>query len=129
VTACTPADLGRHQAVVYSVRGGGESWLFSRGDGSDSTVTLSGRVSVNAAEGMRTAVLGHMGLAVASERMFAPELASGTGQAVLTDWTLPPIDLWAVFPSGRMATTKARAFVAFVEHLLTGRKSSEDFTA
>jgi DNA-binding transcriptional LysR family regulator len=125
----TPADLSRHQAVVYSVRGGGESWLFSRDDGSDSTVTLSGRISVNAAEGMRTAVLGHMGLAVASEWMFAPELASGTVQAVLTDWTLPPIDLWAVFPSGRMATTKARAFVAFVEHLLNERKSSEDFTA
>ncbi|BEU26352.1 LysR family transcriptional regulator [Paraburkholderia sp. 22B1P] len=122
----TPADLNRHQAVVYSLRGGGESWLFSRSDGSDSTVTLSGRISVNAAEGMRTAVLGHMGLAVASEWMFAPELANGTVQAVLTDWTLPPIDLWAVFPSGRMATTKARAFVAFVEHLLNERNASAD---
>ncbi|CAG9240903.1 LysR family transcriptional regulator [Paraburkholderia caribensis] len=124
----TPADLNRHQAVVYSLRGGGESWLFSRSDGSDSTVTLSGRISVNAAEGMRTAVLGHMGLAVASEWMFAPELAIGTVQAVLTDWTLPPIDLWAVFPSGRMATTKARAFVAFVEHLLNERNAGADLT-
>ena len=78
---------------------------------------------------MRTAVVGHMGLAVASEWMFAPELASGTVQAVLTDWTLPPIDLWAVFPSGRMATTKARAFVAFVEHLLNDSESSGDLTA
>jgi len=73
---------------------------------------------VSAAEGMRTAVLGHVGLAVASEWMFSPELADGTVQAVLTEWTLPPIDVWAVFPSGRMATTKARAFVAFVEQLL-----------
>ncbi|SOE99494.1 transcriptional regulator, LysR family [Burkholderia sp. OK233] len=125
----TPGDLNRHQAVVYSVRGGGESWMFSRSDGSDSKVTLSGRISVNAAEGMRTAVLAHMGLAVASEWMFAPELANGTVHAVLTDWMLPPIDLWAVFPSGRMATTKARAFVMFVEHLLNERKSSEDLTA
>lgn len=82
--------------------------------------------AVNAAEGMRTAILGHMGLAVASEWMFAPELANGTVQAVLTDWTLPPIDLWAVFPFGRMATAKARAFVAFAEHLLNGRKSRGD---
>ncbi|MDR5746341.1 LysR family transcriptional regulator [Caballeronia sp. LZ029] len=124
----TPVDLNRHQAVVYSLRGGGESWLFSRSDGSDSTVTLSGRISVNAAEGMRTAVLGHMGFAVASEWMFAPELANGTVQAVLTDWTLPPIDLWAVFPSGRMATTKARAFIAFVEHLLNDRNSGAGLT-
>ncbi|AGW95098.1 hypothetical protein N234_34125 [Ralstonia pickettii DTP0602] len=39
-------------------------------------------------------------------------------RAVLTDWTLPPVDLWAVFPSGRLATSKARAFVAFVEEIL-----------
>ena len=39
-------------------------------------------------------------------------------KAVLTDWELPAIDLWAVFPTGRMATAKARAFVAFVESVL-----------
>jgi DNA-binding transcriptional LysR family regulator len=116
----TPAELSRHQAIVYSMRGGGESWSFSSKDGSEIAVAVSGRVSVSAAEGVRTAVLGHMGLAVASEWMFSPELADGTVQAVLTQWTLPPIDVWAIFPSGRMATTKARAFVAFVEHLLGG---------
>ena len=114
----TPADLSQHQAIVYSLRGGGESWSFSRNDGTEVAVLVSGRVSASAAEGIRTAVLGHMGLAVASEWMFSPELADGTVQAVLTEWTLPPIDIWAVFPSGRMVTTKARAFVAFVEHLL-----------
>ncbi|NPT35303.1 LysR family transcriptional regulator [Paraburkholderia xenovorans] len=114
----TPADLSRHQAIVYSLRGGGESWSFSRDDGAEIAVAVTGRVSVSAAEGMRTAVLGHVGLAVASEWMFSPELADGTVQAVLTEWTLPSIDVWAVFPSGRMATTKARAFVAFVEHVL-----------
>jgi DNA-binding transcriptional LysR family regulator len=116
----TPADLSRHQAIVYSLRGGGESWSFSKSNGAEVTVVVSGRVSVSAAEGIRTSVLGHMGLAVASEWMFSPELADGTVQAVLTEWTLPPIDLWAVFPSGRMATTKARAFVAFVEQVLGG---------
>jgi DNA-binding transcriptional LysR family regulator len=121
----TPADLSRHQAIVYSLRGGGESWAFSGNDGAEVAVVVSGRVSVSAAEGMRTAVLGHMGLAVASEWMFSPELADGTVQAVLTEWTLPPIDVWAVFPSGRMATTKARAFVAFVEHLLGGQSGAE----
>ena len=122
----TPAELSRHQAIVYSLRGGGESWSFSRDDGAEVSVAVSGRVSVSAAEGMRTAVLAHMGVAVASEWMFSPELADGTVQAVLTEWTLPPIDVWAVFPSGRMATTKARAFVAFVEHLFDGYGGKSD---
>jgi DNA-binding transcriptional LysR family regulator len=67
---------------------------------------------------MRAAVLADMGLAIASEWMFSPELADGTVQAVLTDWELPTIDVWAVFPAGRMVSAKARAFVEFVEELL-----------
>jgi DNA-binding transcriptional LysR family regulator len=113
----TPAELNRHQAIVYSQRGGGETWTFKQND-SDVDVTLSGRVRVSAAEGMRTAVLNGMGLAIASRWMFSPELASGKVEAVLTDWTLPAVDLWAVFPSGRLVTAKARAFVEFVEEAL-----------
>lgn len=113
----TPADLSRHQAIVYSQRGGGESWSFSQ-NGSETAVVVSGRVRVSAAEGIRTAVLGHMGLAIASQWMFSPELANGRVRAVLTDWQLPPVDLWAVFPAGRLVTSRARAFVAFVESVL-----------
>ena len=47
--------------------------------------------------------------------MFGPELESGEVRAVLTDWTLPSIDLHAVYPAGGMPSAKARAFVAFVE--------------
>jgi DNA-binding transcriptional LysR family regulator len=47
--------------------------------------------------------------------LFAPELNSGAVQAVLTDWLLPRVDLWALFPTGRQASAKARAFASFVE--------------
>ena len=56
-----------------------------------------------------------LGLAVASEWMFAPELKSGAVQAVLQEWSLPAVDLWAVFPTGRQANAKDRAFVSFME--------------
>jgi hypothetical protein len=38
-------------------------------------------------------------------------------EAVLRDWGLPPIDLWAVFPAGWRASTKARTFTKFVEEV------------
>jgi hypothetical protein len=37
---------------------------------------------------------------------------------VMRNWTLPNLDLWAAFPSGRRASAKARAFAAFVEDQL-----------
>jgi len=52
---------------------------------------------VSAAEGVRAAVSP------------APaEIADGTVKAVLQDWELPRV---AMFPAGRAATAKARAFV------------------
>jgi DNA-binding transcriptional LysR family regulator len=50
--------------------------------------------------------------------MFAPEIADATVKAVLRDWELPPIDLWAVYPAGRAATTKARTFTSFVQEVM-----------
>ena len=46
--------------------------------------------------------------------MFSPELKSGEVCSVLNDWHLPPIDLWAVFPAGRMVSAKTRAFLNFL---------------
>lgn len=112
-----PADLSKHQAVIYTL-GGGANWQFRNGT-DDQSVIINGRIRVNAAEGLRAAVLAHQGLTMASEWMFAPELANGAAREVLKDWTLPNQDLWAVFPTGRMASAKARAFVEYVQGLLT----------
>jgi len=110
----SPTDLAGYQAVVYDRRGGGAAWTFRRG-AAETAVTLKGRVRTTAAEGVREAVFSDLGLAVSSEWMFTPELRSGQVRAVLEDWSLPAIDLWAVFPTGRQASAKARAFAAFIE--------------
>ena len=120
----TPGDLLAHDAVIYAQRGGGAVWTFRHAD-AELSVTVQGRLRVTAAEGVRAAVLAHAGLAVASEWMFAPELADGTVRTVLNDWELPRLDLWAVFPAGRSATTKVRAFIRFVEEILGGRPEAE----
>jgi DNA-binding transcriptional LysR family regulator len=113
----SPGDLMAHEAVIYGQRGGGAVWTFHR-NGAELATPVKGRLHVTAAEGVRAAVLADVGIAIASEWMFAPELAAGTVKAVLQDWTLPSMDLWAVYPAGRTATTKARTFVAFVEEVM-----------
>jgi DNA-binding transcriptional LysR family regulator len=112
-----PDELMSHEGIIYAKGSGRDVWMF-RKDSSEVSVSLRGRVRISAAEGVRAAVLAGMGLAVASEWMFAPELASGHVKAVLDDWALAPIDLWAVFPAGRSVSAKARAFAAFVEEQL-----------
>lgn len=110
-----PADLADHNAIVYSQLP--NVWSFHR-DGSAVSMSVAGRLRVSAAEGLRAAILADMGLTITSDWMFAPELESGAVRRLLPAWSLPDIDLWAVFPTGRMITAKARQFAGFVQGLV-----------
>jgi DNA-binding transcriptional LysR family regulator len=123
----SPANLMAHQAVIYDHRCGGSTWTFTKGV-AETSVTLKSRVRVTAAEGVREAVFAGLGLAVASRLLFEPELKRGTVRTVLHDWSLPPIDLWAVFPTGRRANAKARAFSSFIEAQLSDGKASSELS-
>jgi DNA-binding transcriptional LysR family regulator len=117
----TPADLAAHQAIVLIHPAMTPAWLFRQG-AVEASVTVQGRMSATAGEGLRAAVLADIGLAVTSEWLFAADLESGSVMPVLEDWELPPLDLWVLFPTGRRASAKARAFVAFVESLIADGK-------
>jgi DNA-binding transcriptional LysR family regulator len=117
-TPTTPSELLAHRAVIYTRDlGGGDHWTFGK-DTIEQSVKLEGRFSISATEGLRAAVFSHMGLAVASEWAFSPELRSGQVVSVMDDWMLPTIALSALYPTGRMASSKARQFAAFVEECL-----------
>jgi DNA-binding transcriptional LysR family regulator len=109
-----PADLVRHQVIIYEQPLGSPTWIFRQG-AAEASVSLGGRVRLNTTVGVRSCVLADLGVAIASEWMFAPELRTKTVKAVLTDWSLPPVDLWAIFPTGRQTSAKARTFASFIE--------------
>jgi DNA-binding transcriptional LysR family regulator len=117
-TPTSPGELISHQAVIYT-RGSEswKSWTFRKAT-AEVSVVLQGRLKVTAAEGVREAVNCDMALAVSSEWNFSPELRSGKVVAILEDWALPPTNLSAVYPTGRLASTRARAFVSFVERFM-----------
>jgi DNA-binding transcriptional LysR family regulator len=122
----TPAELTEHDVVIYTRdHGGGGIWIFRKG-ASEVSVTLPGRLRLNSSEGVRAAVLNGLGLAVASEWLFGPELACGAVRAVLAEWTLPEIELWLVFPTGRMTNARARAFAAFVRDTINELQSGPE---
>ena len=116
-TPATPGDLPDHDAIIYSQWTGGEEWSFRRGS-SETSVRFHRRLMITAAEGVREAVISGQGFCVASRWMFAPELESGVVVSVLNEWTLPSLDLWVIYPSGRLTSTKARAFIKWFEGII-----------
>jgi DNA-binding transcriptional LysR family regulator len=114
----TPEDVLKHHVIIHDIgKGGGDSWTFCKGE-ARASITVRSKLRVSAAEGVRECVFSDLGLTIASKWMFGPELASGRVRAVLTDWALPPLNLWAIFPDGRQSNAKVRAFLNFiVNHL------------
>lgn len=113
----TPEDLAAHQAILYT-RGGTLKPVFRRADGVDMTVPLHARLHLSAAEGIRAAVLADLGLTIAADWMFQPELASGAVVRCLEEWELAPVDVWALYPAGRLTSARARAFSDFVQRIV-----------
>lgn len=105
-----PEDLLACRVIAYSQFEGPTAWSFTRGTATVS-VAIQPTLRVSAAEGMRSCVLAGLGIGMGSRLMFAPELEDGTVRPVLTDWGLPSLDIWAMFPAGRKSSRRARAFV------------------
>jgi DNA-binding transcriptional LysR family regulator len=127
-----PADLLEHDGIIYGQSSGGQEWLFRRGT-SETSIRLRARLRLSAAEGVREAVLAGQGITIASRWMFAPEIVSGSVIPILKEWSLPPMELWVIYPSGKLTSTKARAFANWFEQTMVEptqqdkRKNSKRF--
>lgn len=114
----TLEELSEHAFVILQRNGKPVDEWALRSAATESPLRVRGRVKVTSGEGMREAVLSNLGIALVSEWLFSPELDSGAVESVLEEWSAPVQGLWAVFPSGRLVSPKARAFVAYIERCM-----------
>lgn len=120
----SPRDLERLETIGFAMYSEGEAWRFKRGE-EVIEVRPKPRIFVSAAEGLRETVKAGLGVAVSSHWLFGPEVMDGRVVRLLADWQLPAVDLWCIYPAGRLPTAKARAFTGFVEGLLKLRMGEE----
>lgn len=122
-----PSNLTGHDCIVYTGLATVDEWHFSGADGVKEVVRISGRIRIDASEGMRAAVLEGLGVAVVPTWLFRGELEDGTLAQVLEAWEPAPLPIQAVTPTRRLMPARVRAFVDHVAHAfradprLTGR--------
>lgn len=112
-----PAHLSDHAVVTYAYSGLPSRLSASFGSRIEE-VDVRGPLHVTAAEGLRAAVLAGIGVAVTTRWVVETELQRGDVLQLLPKWSFGTTSLWAVYPSGRLPSAKARAFAAFVEALM-----------
>jgi DNA-binding transcriptional LysR family regulator len=81
-----PHDLRHHDCIVYTGLATVDEWHFTGLDGAPIVVKVAGRVRVSASEGMLSALLEGLGLAVCPTWLFDGEVERGEVERVLADF-------------------------------------------
>jgi DNA-binding transcriptional LysR family regulator len=114
----TPRDLQRHQCIVLRENDTAYgTWHFSKGKRHE-TVKVHGVLSSNDGEATLVWALDGQGILMRSEWDATTYLQSGRLKQLLPDWSLPPADIYAVYPERLNLTAKVTAFVEFLEGFL-----------
>jgi DNA-binding transcriptional LysR family regulator len=111
-TPATPADLARHECIVYTLLKGG-SWPFNEG-GTPLEVQVHGRLMLDNLQAIRRAAADGMGLAYLPRWMVVEELADGRLRTLLDDYAAAPSPINAVYAADRLLARRAAVFIDFI---------------
>lgn len=109
-----PRDLKRHACLDYAYLPGGGWRYLHRLDGREETVKVSGPLVANNTDVQLPTLLAGLGVAIVPVFMIEQELADGRLEAVMFDWTPPPIGLHLVTPPSTPRPSKVTALVEFL---------------
>ena len=111
----SPADLARHEALVYSVVQGDARWHFTGTDGRPASVAVRGMLRSNSLSTLLSAAREGLGIAALPCYVAAESLRTGALRTVLDDWQLPQQEVHAVYPSPRLVPAKVTQFIEWLQ--------------
>jgi DNA-binding transcriptional LysR family regulator len=103
----TPADLRHHRIAALTSAWASPEWRFA----GDHKVTITPTLQCNTSEAVISAARLGWGISRVLHYQIGPELAAGELQIVLGDDEEPPLPIHVLYPEGRSAPAKVRAFI------------------
>lgn len=115
-TPRSPADLARHRAIGFTIEGQGRmGWTFPP---QRQPVPVQERLVVNTNAVKVAAAVAGQGVARALAYQVRDEVRDGRLRLLLARHEPPPVPVHLVYPAGRGASAKVRAFVQFAAERL-----------
>jgi DNA-binding transcriptional LysR family regulator len=109
-----PGELAGHACLGYAYLPDPDRWRFVHVSGEEAVVAPAGRLRANNADALGPALLAGLGVAVQPEFAVWEDMAAGRLQAVMPDWSLPPIALHVVTPPGGPRPARVAATIGFL---------------
>ncbi len=107
-----PAELTTHRCLSYA-NFGKSVWKFTKGEES-TEVSVASHFSANEATALLQAALAGGGVALQPCYLANPHLLDGSLEAVLPEWQVPDMTIYALYPSRKHLSKAVRAFLDFL---------------
>jgi len=115
-----PEALIEHDTLRVLGRAGEPMpWTLVRGDARWEGIP-PGRATANSPYLLMRMALAGAGITVINDYFALPYLEKGELIQVLPDWSLPPVNAWAVFPGRRLMPARTRVFIDALTAKFTG---------
>jgi DNA-binding transcriptional LysR family regulator len=112
-----PADLKRHNCIVYALFPSANTWHFSH-QGKEISVPVTGTFQSDNGDTNLEVVLSGLGITELPIWMVDEHLRSGRLIQLLTDYQADELPFNAIYPQNRYVPLKARCFVDFMKEKL-----------
>lgn len=112
-----PAELAGHECLSYTFAASA-SWRY-RVDGQWRDFPVHGRLQANNGDVLLEAAAMGLGIACQPGFIAAAALAAGRVRAILTDYPLPELGIYAMLPGNRQVPHRVRVLVDFLAERLT----------
>ena len=113
-----PAQLGEHACFAYTNVSG--PWRFTNAHGEEAALRPSGPMRSNSGDAMLPALRAGLGIALLPDFIVGEDLARGTLEAILIDWTAPPIALHLMTPPSNLRPARVETLIAFLTERFRG---------
>ncbi|MFY9184054.1 MAG: LysR family transcriptional regulator [Limnohabitans sp.] len=110
-----PAELSKHDALIYSSVQGDERWQFTGRDGKLASIPVHGRLRSNNLSMLLAAARNDLGVAALPRYVAHNSLQNKALLPLLEDWRLPQQEVHAVFPSPRLIPAKVKLFITWLQ--------------
>ena len=107
-------ELSNHRCLVYSLLPDFEHWHLTDAKGEAIKTKISPYLKATSGEFLRNAAIEGQGIILTPSFIAYKEIESGDLIPLLTDYKLPQIDAYAIYPQTRHLSQRVRAFVDFL---------------
>ena len=113
-----PADLAHHACFTYANITNPDVWRFRKAGGEDAAVRVEGPIRTDNGEAILPALRAGLGVAVLPGFIVDDDLAAGTLEAVLPDWSTGSAALHLITPPGTLRPARVEVLIDFLTESL-----------